>query len=123
METSKILVERRQHQRFACKNCAVTVNFKACPIVNISMGGFAFRYTNTVDWQKDKIEGAILFGDNIYMENVPFYTVSDNVVPDSIPELIENRERGVRFGKLSPDQLANLEDYISHLADNNDRVS
>jgi len=123
METSKRLVERRQHQRFACKNCAVTVNFKACPIVNISMGGFAFRYTNTVDWQKDKIEGAILFGDNIYMENVPFYTVSDNVVPDSIPELIENRERGVRFGKLSPDQLANLEDYISHLADNNDRVS
>ena len=119
METSNTLVERRQHQRFACKHCAVTFNFKACPIVNISMGGFAFRYTNTVDWQQDKIEGAILFGDNIYLEDVPFYTVSDNIVQDSIPELIENRERGVRFGKLSPDQLANLEDYISHLADNN----
>jgi len=120
METSKILEERRQHQRFTCNNCAVTVNFKACPIVNISMGGFAFRYTNTVDWQKDHIEGAILFGDNIYLEDVPFYTVSDNVARDTIPHLIENRERGVRFGKLNTDQLASLESYISRLADNND---
>jgi hypothetical protein len=116
METSDTFVERRQHQRFACKNCAVTVNFKACPIVNISMGGFAFRYTNSVDWQQDKIEGAILFGDNIYLEDIPFYAVSDIIAPDTIPELIENRERGVRFGKLNPDQLAGLEEYISHLA-------
>ena len=83
------------------------------------MGGFAFRYTNAIDWQQDKVEGAILFGDNIYLEDVPFHTVSDNVVPDSIPELIENRERSVRFGELNPDQMASLESYISLLTANN----
>ena len=117
MDNSNKFVERRQHPRYACKNCAVTVNFKACPIVNISMGGFAFRYTNTQDWRQDKVEGAILFGDNIYVEQVPFYSVSDKVTQDTVPELLENRERGVRFGKLSPDQTASLKNYISHIAD------
>ena len=119
MDTSDTFVERRRHQRFVCKNCAVTVNFKACPIVNISMGGFAFCYTNAVDWQQDKVERAILFGDNIYLEEVPFYTVSDYVARDSNPELLENRKRGVRFGNLSSVQLASLESYISRLAGNN----
>ncbi len=117
MNDRKKFVERRKHQRFTCTNCAVTVNFKACPIVNISMGGFAFRYSNSGDWQQDKVEGAILFGDNIYLEEVPFQTVSDYVSQDTIPDLIENRERGVRFGKLSSDQKACLKDYISRLAD------
>ena len=117
MEDSNKFVERRKHQRFTCTNCAVTVNFKACPIVNISMGGFAFRYSNSGDWQQDKVEGAILFGDNIYLEEVPFQTVSDHVAQDTVPDLVENRKRGVRFGKLNSDQEASLKDYISRLAD------
>jgi hypothetical protein len=117
MDSSNKFIERRKHQRFPCTYCAVTVDFKACPIVNISMGGFAFRYSNSNDWQQDKVEGAILFGDNIYLEDVPFQTVSDCVVKDSIPDLIENRKRGVCFGKLNSDQKACLKDYISHLGD------
>jgi hypothetical protein len=117
MESSKKFIERRKHQRFTCSHCAVTVNFKACPIVNISMGGFAFRYSNSSDWQQDEVEGAILFGDNIYLDAIPFQTVSDYVAHDSAPDLVENRERGVRFGKLSSEQEACLKDYISRLAD------
>ena len=117
MDSSNKIIERRKHQRFACTHCAVTVNFRACPIVDISMGGFAFRYSNSNDWQQDKIEGAILFGDNIYLEGVPFQTVSDYVVKDNIPDLIENRKRGVCFGKLNSDQKTCLKDYISRLAD------
>jgi hypothetical protein len=81
------------------------------------MGGFAFRYSNANDWQQNKVEKAILFGDNIYLEDVPFQTVSDYVAQDTVPDLIENRERGVCFGKLNSDQKACLKDYISRLAD------
>lgn len=118
MDDSNKFVERRKHERFTCNQCAVTVNFKACPIVNISMGGFAFRYSNLGDWQQDKVKGAILFGDHIYLEEIPFQTVSDYIAQDTTPDLIENRERGVRFGKLSSAQEASLKDYISRLADN-----
>ena len=81
------------------------------------MGGFAFRYSNSSDWQQDEVEGAILFGDNIYLDAIPFQTVSDYVAHDSAPDLVENRQRGVRFGKLSSEQEACLKDYISRLAD------
>jgi hypothetical protein len=109
--------ERRKHERFYCKNCAVTVDFKACPIVNISMGGFAFTYSNLEDWQENQIEKAILFGDNICLEKVSFQTVCDYLVTENTPVLLESRIRGVRFNALTPDQRMSLKSFISHLAE------
>ena len=109
--------ERRKHERFACKKCAVTVDFKACPILNISMGGFAFTYSNLEDWQEDKIEKAILFGDNICLEKISFQTVCDYLLTEDTPVLFEARVRGVRFNTLTADQKLSLQSFISQLAD------
>ncbi len=107
--------ERRRHKRFSCKNFAVTANFKACSILNISLGGFAFYYDNSTDWPHETIDSGILFGDFIYLEDIPFHTVADIVYPYSKSTIITGRQRGVQFGKLSSYQRKSLEQYISHL--------
>ena len=110
-------VERRKHARFTCKHCAVTVDFKACPILNISMGGFAFTYSNLDDWQENNIEKAILFGDNICLEKISFQTVCDYLLTEDTPVLLEERIRGVRFNTLTASQKRSLKSFISQLTD------
>lgn len=110
------IIERRKHKRFQIKNYAVIANYKACPVVNISMGGFAFYYNNEDDWPHEPVEQAILFGDLICLEQVSFYTVSDNFSEEYSSVFIKGRQRGVRFGNLTAAQKEALENFISRLA-------
>lgn len=116
MDRNEEISERRLHKRFQCRNFAVTANYKACPIINISMGGFAFCYSNEEDWPHDTVKQAILFGDSIYLEKVSFYTVSDNFSEEYSSTFIKGRQRGVRFGELTPVQKESLESFIYRLA-------
>jgi alanine racemase len=123
MDSQRSFDERRKHRRFHCKNCAVTVNYKACPVINISMGGFAFSYSNVEDWHQDRIEKAILFGDNIRLEEITFHTVSDLICSNDSPDFLQTRRRCVRFHDLRPSQKVRLQGFINHLAESTENTT
>jgi hypothetical protein len=111
---SKEVIEKRKHKRFRSKESAYAAfgsdTMKIGQIVDISMGGLAFHYIA----DGDQINGAreleiYLASNGFHMEDVPFNTVSDFVLPSEFPlTTIIMRRRGVQFGELTQFQETQL---------------
>ena len=112
--------ERRRHKRFLVPTGTLAVFGRAHPIVgsliDISMGGLAFRYITDEELPKEASEIDILLADGLsHLYGLPCETVYDmETVNGKRLTVMTERRRGLKFGKLSPNQKLHLEYFIKH---------
>lgn len=111
-------VERRRYPRLKTigGNAMVFLPDEALvgELVDISLGGLAFYYSDTPSRQEYQLQSGILVGDDdLWLEDFPIKTVHDFVV--EIPVFSKRpilRRRCLAFGPLSNHQKSLLEQYI-----------
>ncbi len=113
-------VERRMYERFPVVDNAFAVlrfspsTMKIGRITDISIGGMAFEYEHSEDWNDAPRELSILFGDDdFYLEKIQFETISDIIISFSFTE---TRRRGIKFGDLTASQKKQLEVFVKTIA-------
>ncbi len=108
-------VERRKFTRFVPKDGTMAVNSHALgPVVDISMGGLSFRYSN------DKTEkamtdffGIFLGSDDILIDKIKSKIVSDRIMDQGTSFLqTRSHQLSIQFVTLSSDQQKKLNDFI-----------
>ena len=116
-------IERRKHRRFYAATGAAAVFRRPWPdsstlgqIIDISMGGLAFRYIADGERSHGSYQLEIVWGDcSARFENIPFKVISDLKTPNDAPlNSIEMRRGGVQFEELRPDQISQLEYFIQN---------
>ena len=123
--TSRIeVVERRRHKRFQAEDgayAAVRPQYdKIGQIIDVSRGGLAFRYMVSGSQEDASSELDIfLIGDSFHLDKVPFQTVSDEQIPETLsPGSQKMRRCGVQFEELTQVQVLKLEEFIlNHTVD------
>ncbi len=84
-------------------------------ILDISKSGLAFTYLSTNGGLSKPTYGIDLLAEDegIFVENIPFSSVSDNIVPHNQPfRQITMRRHSVKFENLSEHHLKSLEAFI-----------
>ena len=113
-------VQRRHHVRFRVDEARVGVArqryARLGEIVDISLGGLAFRYVDNGSEDQgfpDQAECWISLSQKKFqVENIAYTTVHDFKL---LPDFLELRQRCLQFGHLTPAQVVHLEYVISHL--------
>ncbi len=108
--------ERRQFKRFRPKDGTMAVNTHALgPVIDISMGGLAFRYT--VDDASQPISdylGIFLSSDDILIDRLLTKLISDEFISHSSSFLTTStRKRSVQFLNITDTQRKSLENFIA----------
>ena len=120
-------VERRKHDRVKVKEDAIVELYKprlfklgkprivkSAPIVDISLGGLAFQYTDRSMWTADFNALSIArTSEKIKIDSLPFIAVSD-FLRSSISDSTFTRRRGVKFGELTSTQKSQLANFIQN---------
>ena len=128
---------RRNHRRFKVNDGAFAVLFQdsstLAEIIDISMSGFAFRYSDSAFIDNDRDGRAFLYQDRqkrldhlatfdiflvdsgIYLDRVPCKIISHIEIdgPES-PNAIPMKRCGIAFEKLLPAQISDLEYFIQN---------
>jgi hypothetical protein len=108
--------ERRKHKRFQALNGAFVAlgpySLKLGQIVNMSMGGLAFRYIGSREPSRMKTKSKIFIDNGFCVDDVPLETVSDCEAKQSSFASLVMRQTGVQFGELTHDQKSQLEFFI-----------
>ena len=126
MAGRKRTIERRKSKRYKAVEGAYAAispkSHKLGQIIDISMGGLAFKYidtsnddteNNASEDQKHSDESIFLSSMGFYVGDLPFKTVSDNEVTDTPSfSAMKVRERHVQFTDLSFKQLFDLDYYL-----------
>ena len=110
-------VERRKYKRYQVKNGAYTVNStKPGLIIDIGLGGLAFRYIDRKDWPSESFELDIVFDDNDFrLAAIPYKVISDSITDnDFSSENMTVKRRSVEFSELSAEQISKLKSFIEH---------
>ena len=121
MNSRKDPKERRRHKRFRVQDGTLVVygGYPATvgPIIDISMGGLAFRYTAAEELPKEPSKVDILLSDRLsHLYGLPCETVYDLGMERSGSCPSEaRRRRGIKFGELTPHQALQLEHFIQNL--------
>ena len=125
MTIEKKIIERRKYKRYKAKDgafAAISPLFseKLGQIIDISMGGLAFKYitgNDNKDGEKKKeYEHSILLSSlDCYVEEIPFKTVEDREITN-YPSFssMKLRERRVKFNSLSSRQIFDLNSYLEN---------
>jgi len=121
MGRKKTITEKRKHKRFQAKDGAYAAispqSRKLGQILNISMGGIAFKYIDNNDEEKEQEklpeESIFLSSLGYYVGDLPFKTVEDVEIAD-YPSFssMKMRKRRVQFTDLSFKQLFDLDFYV-----------
>ena len=116
MTYRKEWVERRKHKRFHIPRVAFValapVNTKLGQVIDISMGGLAFRYIGGKKPSKRSTELRIFTDNDFCLDEVPFETISDFETYQIPFTSIIMRRSGVHFGQLTQNQRSRLEYFI-----------
>jgi hypothetical protein len=117
----KRTVERRKNKRYKAVEgayAAISPNsHKLGQIIDISMGGLAFKYIDTSKDDDNDVqspeESIFLSSMGYYVGDLPFKTISDYEVADA-PSFssMKVRKRHVQFTDLSFKQLFDLDYYL-----------
>ena len=121
MSNMKEIVNRRRCARFRVPKDAFaalgSVYIKVGQIINISIGGLAFRYLLPTEGPSNASELDIfLAGRTFYLYKVPFEIVWDLVNNEMRFNSIETKICGLQFGDLTPHQISQLEYFIQDYA-------
>jgi hypothetical protein len=123
MMVGKKSVERRKNKRYkAVSGAYAAINHssrKIGPIMDISMGGLAFKYTDAriVDPKKEPLEGKTICLSNLgyYVGNIPFKTISEKQIAN-IPSFtfgsMKIKIKQVQFQCLDFKQTIDLDHYL-----------
>jgi hypothetical protein len=116
-------IDRRKHERFKIINAAFATvgapSSQKCMILDISSSGLAFRhFKNTKNIKEvdandvNKLDISVT-GEDIYLSKIPFKTVYDAEIKTEMPlDKIKTRRRGIKFGRLTPQQRSQLANII-----------
>lgn len=112
-------VERRKHKRFQVDNGAFVVlgsnHDKSGRIIDISVGGLAFRYMTPVERQNGSYLAIVLPETNFYLDEVSIKTISDFELPYKLPtNSMAMRRCGVQFVNLTDNQKSQIEFFINN---------
>ncbi len=125
MTPEEITIERRRYKRYKAKDGAFAAinpcfSHKLGQIINISMGGLAFKYIAGNEekngQEKKKYEHYVLLSSlDCYVENIPFETVEDREI-NNYPSFssMKLRERRIKFNGLSSKQVFALNSYLKN---------
>ncbi|MBW2107580.1 MAG: PilZ domain-containing protein [Deltaproteobacteria bacterium] len=113
--------DRRKQKRFLVQDggiAFVTPSGPASPIVghiiDVSMTGLSFRYISEEALSGHASEVTIALPENrCNLRRLPVETVSDFEIAKMPFGLMTPRRHGVKFGELTPDQRAHLQDFIA----------
>jgi hypothetical protein len=116
MIPEKETVEQRRHKRFQVPKGAFVGlgphDTKVGQIVDLSMGGLAFRYVGDAEPSNGELD-IFLSERDFYVGRIPFKTVSDfEVTGRAGVSSIAMRRSGVQFRKLNRNQTSQLEHFI-----------
>ncbi len=112
--------ERRKHKRFKVAQGVYAVlgpeNAKLGQIKDISMGGLAFKYLADEARPNGAGELDIIIHQNgLCLKKIPIQTVSDfELARENAFSTVRLKQQGVQFGKLTSDQMSQLEFILKH---------
>ena len=129
------IISRRSHKRFKAKDGAFAVLYqdssKLAQILDISMAGFSFRYSDSRFIDNDRSGQAFLYHDDrlklkdfsnfdiflvdsgIYLDRIPCKIVSDFELEElDSPNSFSMRRCSIQFDDLAPSQISDLEYFI-----------
>ncbi len=121
MTGSKKRVDRRKHKRILMSKQTFAIlkpdNSFMVPLVDISPGGFSFKYMDSRDQLHNISAVSILHDGKCVLKDIPVKTISDISADTSKskgqPKL---RRHSMKFQKMTPDQAARLENLIKNRA-------
>lgn len=92
------------------KSGSIAFSDKSGEIIDISMGGLAFSYVDRDDWSFESCDRGMLLGEKeLCLDDIPLKVISDCAINSGLSII---RRCGVKFEKLTPKQLAQLEYFI-----------
>ena len=115
-------VEQRKHKRFRPQDGTYAVlrgpGKKLGQVVNVSLGGLAFRYIDIGERPKRSFELDIsIQEDGFILDGLSFETVSDFSTSREFPfSSTPIRRRGGQFMALNENQISDLEYFIQNYA-------
>lgn len=118
MQPAVSTFEKRMHFRYpALDGMIVALNPKGeilGQMIDIGLGGLAFRYIDTEVEAPPSTELLIVFNKpRFFLENIPYRTVTNQELPNEfIFSAVSVRRMGVKFGNLTASQQTQLEDLI-----------
>jgi hypothetical protein len=125
MIPNKEIVDQRKRKRYQVPTNSYIFlgsdDFVLGQIIDISMGGIAFRYMGSEKLPDESHLDIFLTEDDLCLSKVPFKTVSDYEIPNTVlcktadpipPSCRTMRRSGLQFGELTSDQQAQLEYFI-----------
>ena len=124
MANKRPQVDRRKHDRCGVPTSSFVVlghhGTILGQIIDISMGGLSFRYVDSIELPTKSHLDMHMSEHDLCLDRVPFRTVSDSEIPNTVAcKIVEGvplscrsmKRGGVKFGKLTQEQKAQLE-YI-----------
>ena len=118
MSETEDFLEQRKHKRFRAQDGTYAIlkgpGKKLGQVINISIGGLAFRYIDIGERPKKSYQLDIFLTENSFrLEKLNFKTISDFEVDDEFNfSSIPMRRRGVQFEELEQNQLDQIEHFI-----------
>lgn len=121
MKKSRDFIEQRQHKRACVQNLIVGILNSDEPvsigsITDISLGGVKFT-NNELRKAPDErpINSIDLIADSHYLIEIPCESAWNvKLAAESDSKLIDLRQWGIQFGKLTPNQIFLLRSLINH---------
>jgi hypothetical protein len=114
-------IERRKHKRYNVDNGALVLlgwyYEKVGRIIDISMGGLAFRFLPHGEEQDESDLAIVMSEANFYLDEVPARTVWELELADEIPVTRTHKRRGVQFMGPTDSQKAQIEFFIKNYTD------
>lgn len=137
-------ISRRAHKRLKVKDGAFAVLYqnssKLGQIIDISVGGFSFRYSDSQYIDNDRDGKAFLYHDHqnqldgftdidiflvdsgIYLEKIPCKIVSDFEVDErEDPISVPMKRCCIQFDRLAPEQISDLKYFIDHCTEDSNQ--
>jgi hypothetical protein len=123
MKDRRDYTERRQHARANVQNIVVGILSAGEPetigsIADISLGGVKYIYNELrIAPPRHPIHSIDLIADNHYLFDLPCESAWDiKAETESDSKLTDIRQCGIRFGKLTPNQIFSLRSFINRCA-------
>jgi len=116
--------DQRVHRRFKVRTGAGAAlnESKIGAIANISRGGLSLSYIDLGDENKKDVQAApqlsIVHEEGFSLENVPCKILEENnSTTQNLYSSVNINQCRIQFGQLTPEQNAQLENFLNHFTD------
>ena len=116
------MVERRKHARYKVRDGFIAIPHNSRILLgkirDISQGGLTVRYFEKKEWKCEPIEIDIVLSDvDFSLDSIPIEITYDMEQNIQTPyRVLYERQCGLKFGELTEQQVAQLNDYLHDFA-------